>query len=107
MATTYHKDIILVEVAYCWRPTEYRDKSAPFPESPEGQAQFLDEVNRIVLSTANQRGVGNPLWPAVACAIAVSLTTMAMRCRSSMFSTSGRESKSEARNPKPESEPVG
>jgi len=67
MATAYNKDIILVEVAYCWRPTEYRNKPAPFPESPEGQAQFLDEVNRIVLSTANNRGVGVFWWePAVA-----------------------------------------
>ncbi len=48
---TYHKDIMLVEVAYCWRPTEYRSKPAPFPETPEGQRDFLDEVNRIVLDT--------------------------------------------------------
>lgn len=66
MATTYDKDIMLVEVAYCWRPTEYRDKPAPFPETPDGQREFLDEVNRIVLSTPNQRGVGLFWWePAV------------------------------------------
>lgn len=66
MATTYHKDIILVEVAYCWRPTEYRNKPAPFPETPEGQKEFLAEVNRIVLSTPNNRGAGIFWWePAV------------------------------------------
>jgi arabinogalactan endo-1,4-beta-galactosidase len=44
MAREYKKDIILVEVAYCWRPTEYRDQPAPFPESPEGQRDFLAAV---------------------------------------------------------------
>ena len=66
MATTYNKDIMLVEVAYCWRPTEYRNKPAPFPETPEGQKQFLDEVNRLVLATPNHRGIGIFWWePAV------------------------------------------
>jgi len=66
MATTYTKDIILVEVAYCWRPTEYRNKPAPFPETPEGQKEFLKEVNRLVLSTPNNRGIGIFWWePAV------------------------------------------
>lgn len=67
MATTYDKDIILVEVAYCWQPTEYRDKPAPFPESPEGQKQFLEAVHQLVLNTPNNRGVGVFWWePAVA-----------------------------------------
>jgi arabinogalactan endo-1,4-beta-galactosidase len=66
MANEYQKDIILVEVAYCWRPTEYRTKNPPFPESPEGQKEFLDEVNRIVLNTPNNRGIGVFWWePAV------------------------------------------
>jgi arabinogalactan endo-1,4-beta-galactosidase len=66
MAEKYKKDIILVEAAYCWRPTEYKNKSAPFPESPEGQRDFLDEVNRIVMSTPNNRGIGIFWWePAV------------------------------------------
>lgn len=66
MANTYGKDIILVEVAYCWRPTEYKTKKAPFPESPDGQRQFLDEVNRIILNTPNHRGIGIFWWePAV------------------------------------------
>lgn len=66
MANEYDKDIMLVEVAYCWRPTEYRRKPAPFPETPEGQREFLDEVNRMVLSTPNNRGVGIFWWePAV------------------------------------------
>ena len=66
MANEYHKDIILVEVAYCWRPTEYKQKPGPFAETPEGQREFLDEVNRLVLSTPNHRGIGVFWWePAV------------------------------------------
>ncbi len=66
MAREYHKDILLVEVAYCWRPTEYRRRSGPFPESPEGQRQFLEAVHRLVLDTPDDRGVGIFWWePAV------------------------------------------
>ena len=66
MASTYQKDIMLVEVAYCWRPTEYTKRNGPFPETPEGQREFLEEVNRLVLSTPNNRGIGIFWWePAV------------------------------------------
>jgi arabinogalactan endo-1,4-beta-galactosidase len=66
MANTYQKDIILVEVAYCWRPTEYRRRAGPFAESSDGQRAFLDEVNRMVLNTPNGRGIGVFWWePAV------------------------------------------
>ena len=67
MATEYKKDIIVVEVAYCWRPAEYKQRNGPFAETPEGQKEFLDEVNRMVLSTPSQRGIGVFWWePAVA-----------------------------------------
>jgi len=62
MAERYQKDIIVVEAAYNWRPTEYTRKPAPFPESPEGQKTFLEEVNRIVLSTPHGRGKGLFWW---------------------------------------------
>jgi arabinogalactan endo-1,4-beta-galactosidase len=62
MANEYKKPIILVEVAYCSSPTEYRNKKAPFPETPEGQREFLDEVNQIVLSTPDNLGVGIFWW---------------------------------------------
>jgi len=66
MANEYQKDIIIVEVAYNWRPAEYKNKKAPFPETPEGQRQFLDEVNRVVLNTPYNRGKGVFWWePAV------------------------------------------
>jgi arabinogalactan endo-1,4-beta-galactosidase len=66
MANTYDKDIILVEVAYNWRPAEYRNRPAPFPETPAGQREFLDEVHRIVMNTPQDRGKGVFWWePAV------------------------------------------
>ncbi len=66
MAETYDKDIMVVEAAYNWRPTEYRDKEAPWPETPEGQREFLKAVNDAVLATPNHRGKGVFWWePAV------------------------------------------
>jgi arabinogalactan endo-1,4-beta-galactosidase len=66
MAARYQKDIIVVETAYNWRPGNYESKPAPFPESPEGQRAFLDELNRVVMETPNGRGKGIFWWePAV------------------------------------------
>ena len=66
MAKTYQKPIILVEVAYCSEPTEYKNKLAPYPESPEGQREFLESVNDVVLQTPDNLGVGVFWWePAV------------------------------------------
>lgn len=62
MAKEYKKPIFLVEVAYCYAPTEYLTKNPPFPESPEGQRQFLEEVNRIVLNTPDNLGAGIFWW---------------------------------------------
>ncbi len=66
MAKEYRKDIIVVEAAYNWTPTEYKTRPAPFPESPEGQKEFLEEVNRVVQETPGGLGVGVFWWePAV------------------------------------------
>ena len=66
MAKTYKKPIVLVEVAYCSQPTEYKNKSAPFPETADGQKEFLNEINRIVLNTPDNLGIGIFWWePAV------------------------------------------
>ncbi|MGA3288280.1 MAG: glycosyl hydrolase 53 family protein [Bacteroidota bacterium] len=65
-ANEYKKDVIVVEAAYNWTPKEYINKNAPFPESPEGQKEFWEEVNRIVLGVPDNRGVGVFWWePAV------------------------------------------
>ncbi len=66
MAREYQKDIIVVEAAYNWKPGNYVNKPAPFPESPAGQKEFLDELNRVVMETPNGRGKGVFWWePAV------------------------------------------
>ena len=66
-ANTYGKDIIVVETAYNWRPArESADRVGPFPETPKGQRDFLDELTRVVLTTPDQRCKGIFWWePAV------------------------------------------
>ena len=67
MASEYKRDIMLVEVAYNCRPGEYLKRPGPFPESPQGQKEFLEEVNRIVQATPGGLGKGVFWWePAVA-----------------------------------------
>ena len=68
MSETYKKDIVLVEAAYCWRPTEYGDdpSKAPFPETPEGQRAFWEALDAAVRATPDGRGRGIFWWePAV------------------------------------------
>jgi arabinogalactan endo-1,4-beta-galactosidase len=66
MAQQYKKAIFIVEVAYNWTAAEYQQKPGPFPETPEGQRQFLEEVNRIVQETPDGLGQGIFWWePAV------------------------------------------
>jgi arabinogalactan endo-1,4-beta-galactosidase len=62
MAEKYRKPIIIVEAAYCASPTEYKTRPGPFPETPEGQEEFLDEVNKIVLQTPGNLGAGIFWW---------------------------------------------
>jgi arabinogalactan endo-1,4-beta-galactosidase len=66
MANRYQKDIIVVEAAWNWKPAEYQGKTAPWPETPEGQRCFLEAVNQAVLATPGNRGMGVFWWePAV------------------------------------------
>jgi arabinogalactan endo-1,4-beta-galactosidase len=62
MAREYKKDIIVVETAYNWQPSQYTKKKGPFPETPEGQRQFLEEVNKVVQQTPNGLGIGVFWW---------------------------------------------
>jgi arabinogalactan endo-1,4-beta-galactosidase len=65
-ANEYDKDIIVVEAAYNWRTAEYKNRPGPFPETPEGQKKFWEEVNRAVLDTPHNHGKGVFWWePAV------------------------------------------
>jgi arabinogalactan endo-1,4-beta-galactosidase len=67
-AKRYGKDIYVVETAYNWRPTwDFRKTAPPFPESPEGQRDFLEAVMRTVMGVPDGRGLGVFWWePAVA-----------------------------------------
>lgn len=66
MAEAYRKPIIMVEVAYNFRPGEYIGKPSPFAESPEGQREFLEAVHQLVLATPHGLGKGVMWWePAV------------------------------------------
>ncbi|MGH7950296.1 MAG: glycoside hydrolase family 53 protein [Limisphaerales bacterium] len=67
-ANEYHKDVIVVETAYNWRPSrETADRVGPFPETPDGQRDFLDAVTHVVMDVPGGRGKGVFWWePAVA-----------------------------------------
>lgn len=67
MAKEYKKDIFIVETAYNWMPADDSKKTRmPFPESPEGQKQFLAAVNRLVREAPGGLGKGVFYWePAV------------------------------------------
>jgi arabinogalactan endo-1,4-beta-galactosidase len=63
----YDKDVIVVETAYNWRPNrETAGRPGPFPETPEGQREFLDAVANDVMNVPDGRGKGVFWWePAV------------------------------------------
>jgi arabinogalactan endo-1,4-beta-galactosidase len=67
-ADRYGKDVYVVETAYYWKPSRYfREVPGPFPETPEGQRDFLDEVTRTVMGVPDGHGQGVFWWePAVA-----------------------------------------
>jgi arabinogalactan endo-1,4-beta-galactosidase len=67
VARTYQKDVIVVETAYHWQPNRETAATAkPFPETPGGQRDFLDEVTRAVMAVPDGRGKGIFWWePAV------------------------------------------
>lgn len=61
-AKAYDKKIVVVEAAYNYALQEYKNKKAPFPETPEGQKEFLKAVNNIILSIPNDKGKGLFWW---------------------------------------------
>lgn len=61
-AKEFQKDIMVVEAAYNFAPKEYKGKLAPYPESPEGQKEFLVELNQIILNVPDDRGCGIFWW---------------------------------------------
>lgn len=62
----FDKDIIVVETAYNWQPSEHKNHPAPFPETPQGQKKFLETLNQTLLSISSRKIKGLFWWePAV------------------------------------------
>ena len=53
---------IIGQSYYPWWHGSLLDTLAPFPETPEGQREWLEEVNRVVLNVPDDRGVGVMWW---------------------------------------------
>jgi arabinogalactan endo-1,4-beta-galactosidase len=60
-AEAFGKDIVVVETAYPWREDTER-KNMSWPQTPEGQRQFLEDVIQAVRSTPQGLGKGVLWW---------------------------------------------
>lgn len=67
LAFRFQKPIVVVETAYNWTPGDFVGKKADFPESRQGQKEFLAAVAVAVRATPQHLGRGVFWWePAVA-----------------------------------------
>lgn len=67
MANRYRKPIILAEIAWDWRTgEEFKGKKQEFPETPEGQGEFLLAVVKVVKDTPAGLGGGVFWWEPMA-----------------------------------------
>ncbi len=63
VAAGYGKEIIVVETGYYFEASRYfRNTPPPFAETPEGQRQWFEAVNEIVMATPNGLGRGVFWW---------------------------------------------
>ena len=63
LANEYRKEVMVVETGYYYEPSQYfRTSPPPFPESPEGQKQWLEAVNDVVMQTPQRLGKGVFWW---------------------------------------------
>lgn len=62
LALRYRRPIVVVETAFNWTPGRTAGKSAEFPESPEGQLEFLRAVDAAVRAVPNGLGQGVFWW---------------------------------------------
>jgi arabinogalactan endo-1,4-beta-galactosidase len=62
-AIEFGKEIIVVETGYNWKESrDFKTVKPPFPETPEGQRQWFEAVNEIVMNTPNGLGKGVYWW---------------------------------------------
>ncbi len=67
MAIRYKKPIIVVETAYDWRDGEdFKGAKPPYPQTPQGQADFLAALVKTVKETPNGLGKGVFWWEPMA-----------------------------------------
>ncbi len=62
---TFHKPVIVIETGYYSVPSDTFDKvgvKSAFPETPEGQKQWLQGVNEIVMAAPDNMGRGVFWW---------------------------------------------
>ncbi len=66
-AQDFGKDILLVETAYPYAPTDFRGSEGwrdhmRWPTTPDGQREFLTELVQVVADTPEGRGLGVLWW---------------------------------------------
>jgi arabinogalactan endo-1,4-beta-galactosidase len=62
-ANEFHKEIIVVETGYYWTQSrDFKTVKPPFAETPEGQRQWFEAVNEVVMDTPNGLGKGVFWW---------------------------------------------
>ena len=67
VAQTYHKDVVVVETAYDWRSGEnFKGKAPPFPETPDGQRDFLAALDKLVREAPGGKVRGIFWWEPMA-----------------------------------------
>jgi len=63
VANTYKKSMIVIETGYYWTESRYfKTYPGPFSETPEGQKNWLEAVNEVVLATPDGLGKGIFWW---------------------------------------------
>ncbi len=62
LALRYHRPMIVVEAAYNWTPGGMEGNTVEFPESPEGQRNFLRAVDAAVRAVPDGLGQGVFWW---------------------------------------------
>lgn len=62
LALRYRHPIVVVETAYNWSPDERVQRKFDFPESPEGQKEFLASVDAAVRAIPDGLGQGVFWW---------------------------------------------
>ena len=62
-STHYNKDVYLVETGYYYKSSNlFKNDPSPFPETSEGQLEWLEEVTTVVVNIPGNHGKGVFWW---------------------------------------------